>query len=185
MNNRLHTYYLEKVLPAYMSESGIKNQMAVPVIKKVVINVGMAEPQNQKQALESMGKQLESITGQKPKINKAKLSIAGFKLRQGDPIGMMVTLRGERMYQFLDKLINIVLPQLKDFQGISSTAFDQAGNYNLGLKEQIIFPEIEYDKIDKIRGLQMTIVTTAKNKSESYKLLQLLGMPFTKDNEQN
>jgi len=178
--NRLRQKYQEEIMPSLQKELGLKNRMAVPKIDKIVLNVGITEDQHQNQSLENMGAQLAAITGQKPKTTRAKKSIAGFKLRQGDPIGLMVTLRGERMYQFLDKLISIVLPRVKDFQGVPDNAFDPQGNYSLGLKEQIVFPEIEYDKIDKVRGLQVNIVTTSKDAKTGKRLLELLGMPFVK-----
>lgn len=155
--------------------------MAVPKITKIVLNVGITEDQHQKESLENFARQLEVITGQKPKMTTAKKSIAGFKLRAGDPIGLMVTLRGERMYQFADKLINIVLPRVKDFQGVKRTSFDANGNYNMGIEEQIVFPEIEYGKIDKVRGLQVTFVTNTNDPVKALKLLEALGMPFVKE----
>src|SRR3989344_3759032 len=179
--NHLKTIYLEKAVPALMKEFSIKASMAVPKLTKIVVSVGITEEQHQKESLENFGKQLEVITGQKPKITTAKKSIAGFKLRAGDPLGLMVTLRGERMYQFADKLINIVLPRVTDFQGVKRTAFDGQGNYNLGIQEQIVFPEIEYGKIDKVRGLQVTFVTNANDSQKAMRLLQLFGMPFAKE----
>lgn len=181
MTLRLKDHYQKKVVPELVKEFKLKNALEAPAVTKVVLNVGITEDQHQNQALESMGQQIAVITGQKPKITKARLSIASFKLRQGDPIGLMVTLRGARMYQFLDKLIATVLPRVKDFQGISNTAFDQNGNYSLGLEEQIVFPEIEYDKIDRIRGLQINIVTSAKEPQSAKRLLELLGFPFKKE----
>jgi len=153
----------------------------VPKVEKVVLNVGISEDQHQDKALSNMAEQLAAIAGQKAKVTVARKSISGFKLRAGDPIGVALTLRGERMYQFMDKLVSIVLPRVKDFQGIKRTAFDQHGNYNLGLEEQIVFPEIDYDKIDKVRGMQITVVTTAKNPQEAMRLLELLGFPFEKE----
>lgn len=178
--NRFKDLYLTKVAPALMKEFGIKNVMATPKLSKIVVSIGITEDQHQKESLENFAKQLEVITGQKPKITSAKKSIAGFKLRAGDPIGLMVTLRGERMYQFADKLISIVLPRVKDFQGVKRTAFDQNGNYNLGIEEQIVFPEIEYGKIDKVRGLQVTFVTNTNDNVQALKLLEAFGMPFAK-----
>jgi len=180
--NRLKDLYQKTAVPALMSEFGIKHPLAVPKLQKIVVSVGITEDQHQKEALDNFGRQLQVITGQVPKVTTAKQSIAGFKLRAGDPIGLMVTLRGLRMYQFADKLINIVLPRVKDFQGVKRTSFDQGGNYNLGIEEQIVFPEIEYGKIDQVRGLQITFVTNAKSSDQALRLLQLLGMPFTKDN---
>ncbi len=179
--NRLKQYINETVTPALQKEMGLKNHMAVPQIEKIVVNVGITEDQHQAEALKSMAEQLMLITGQQPKTCAARKSIAGFHLRAGDPIGLKVTLRGERMYQFLDKLVSIVLPRVKDFQGVSATAFDGRGNYSLGLNEQIVFPEINYDKIDRIRGLQIVIVTTAKDSKTTKRLLELTGMPFKKD----
>jgi large subunit ribosomal protein L5 len=179
--NRLKQYINESVTPTLQKELGVKNAMAVPKVEKVVVNVGITEDQHQAEALKSMGEQLMAITGQKPKTCAARKSIAGFHLRAGDPIGLKVTLRGERMYQFMDKLISIVLPRVKDFQGIPTTAFDGRGNYSLGLDEQIVFPEINYDKIDRIRGLQIVFVTTAKDTKTTRRLLELVGMPFKKD----
>lgn len=179
--NRLRQKYQEELVAHFLKNEGYDNTMAVPRLKKIVVNVGISEPQGQKQALENMRSQLAVITGQQPAITRAKQSIAGFKLRQGDPIGLMVTLRGERMYQFMDKLVSVVLPKVKDFQGVSNSAFDADGNYNLGIHEQIIFPEIEYDKIDKVRGFQITFVTSAHSATEAKKLLEQLGMPFAKE----
>ena len=180
--NRLRKKYQQQVLPQLKKELDLNNDLQVPKISKTVLNIGIAEEQHQDKALENMSQQLAVITGQKPKIASAKKSIAGFKIRAGDPIGLMATLRGERMYQFLDKLINIVLPRVKDFQGVKATAFDQNGNYSLGLEEQIVFPEIDYDKIDKVRSMQINIVTTASNPNDAKKLMELMGFPFEKDN---
>jgi large subunit ribosomal protein L5 len=179
--NRLKKSYNDRVLPELKKELKLKNDMSVPKLEKVVINVGISEEQHQDKALKNMEEQLAMIAGQKAKITTAKKSIAGFKLRAGDPIGVTLTLRGDRMYQFVDKLISIVLPRVKDFQGIKPTAFDSRGNYSLGLEEQIVFPEIDYDKIDKVRGLQINIVTTAHNPKEAKRLLELLGFPFEKE----
>lgn len=179
--NRMKLHYQEKVLPELKKELKRHNDLAVPKVEKVVINVGISEDQHQDKALANMAEQLGQIAGQKAKITAAKKSISGFKLRAGDPIGVAVTLRGERMYQFMDKLVSIVLPRVKDFQGIKSTAFDGQGNYSLGLEEQIVFPEIDYDKIDKVRGMQINIVTTAKNPKEGKRLMELLGFPFEKE----
>ena len=179
--NRLRAKYQEEIVKSLQQELGLATPMAVPKVGKVVINIGITEDQHQNETLKNVAQQLALITGQKPLVTVAKRSIAGFKLRAGDPIGLKVTLRGERMYQFLDKLFNIVLPRVKDFQGVSNTAFDHAGNYSLGLEEQIIFPEIEYDKIDKVRSLQITIVTSAQGPQEAKSLLEKLGMPFKKE----
>jgi large subunit ribosomal protein L5 len=177
---RLKQSYLEKTVPQLKQEFGYKNDMAVPKLEKIVINTGITEAQGQAQAMKSMGDQLAAITGQKPKTTRARMSIASFKLRQGDPIGLMVTLRGKRMWEFLDKIISVVLPRVKDFQGVPRKAFDSNGNYNLGLQEQIVFPEINYDTIDKVRGLQITIVTSTRSPQEAIRLLELMGMPFEK-----
>lgn len=177
---RLLEKYRQTVVPALKKEFNLKNDLSVPKVDKIVINTGITEQQGQAQALKNFSDQLGLISGQKPKTTTARLSIASFKLRQGDPIGLMVTLRGKRMYEFMDKLISIVLPRVKDFQGISRTGFDGSGNYSLGLNEQIVFPEISYDTIDKVRGLQITFVTTAKTNDRAFRLLELMGMPFTK-----
>lgn len=176
----LQQQYHQELVPQLQKEYKLENKRAAPRLVKVVINVGLAEPEHQDQVIQNMTEQLKAITGQVPKVTRAKHSVAGFKLRAGSPIGLMVTLRGKRMFQFLEKLIHVVLPRLKDFQGISRTSFDGQGNYNLGLEEQIVFPEIEYDKIDKVRGLQITIVTDAKDNQVAERLLELLGMPFSK-----
>jgi large subunit ribosomal protein L5 len=178
---RLKQLYQDKAVKEMKQAFNLKNDMAVPKITKVVVSVGITEDQHQKQSLDNFAAQLEVITGQKPKMTVAKKSIANFKLRAGDPIGLMVTLRGDRMYQFMDKLFNIVLPRVKDFQGVKRTSFDANGNYNLGIEEQIIFPEIVYDKIDKVRGLQITFVTNTNNSQKAEKLLEILGMPFVKE----
>ena len=178
---RLLDHYQKKVVPEFVGKFGLTNPVEAPKISKVVVSVGVTETQHQDAALASMTEQLKVITGQKPKVTRAKKSIASFNLREGDPIGLMVTLRGKRMYQFVDKLIHIVLPRVKDFQGVSRKAFDKNGNYNLGLSEQIVFPEVEYDKIDRVRGLQITIVTTTNDSSQAEVLLELMGMPFAKE----
>ena len=180
--NRTNEQRQTVVVKNLQEELKLTNQLQVPAVEKVVINVGVTEEQHQDKALENMRQQLAVITGQMPKTTTAKKSIAGFKLRAGDPIGLMVTLRGQRMYQFLDKLISIVLPRVKDFQGVKSTAFDQNGNYSLGLEEQIVFPEIDYDKIDKVRSLQINIVTNTRDTKVAQTLLSHLGIPFTKKN---
>ncbi len=179
--NRLKQTYLEKLLPMLKKELQATNDLAAPRLKKIVVSVGIGSKEDNKaKALESMAEQLKTITGQKPKQTLAKQSIAGFNIREGEPVGLMVTLRGERMWEFFDKLVNIVLPRFKDFQGISRKAFDSNGNYNLGIVEQIVFPEIEYDTIDRVRGLQVTIVTSTQKTSEALTLLEMLGMPFEK-----
>lgn len=178
--NKLKEQYLNEVKPALMSSLSLDNVMQVPRIQKVVVNIGMGEAMDNPKALDAAVSDLSQITGQKPVITKARKSIANFKLREGRAIGVKVTLRGERMWAFLDRLMNIVLPRVRDFRGVSSEAFDGRGNYTLGLREQLIFPEIEYDKIDKIRGMEITIVTTAQSDDQAAALLTLLGMPFRK-----
>ncbi len=174
----LKQYYRETIVPAMMNEFKYDNVMQVPRIVKVVLNVGVGEAIDNAKALDGAVDDLTKITGQKPIITKAKKSIATFKLREGRAIGVKVTLRGERMWALLDRLINVALPRTRDFRGISGDAFDGRGNYTLGLREQLIFPEIEYDKIDKVRGMEVTIVTTSKSDEEGRRLLRLLGMPF-------
>ncbi len=170
--------YQEEVVPKLMETFGYKNLMEVPKLEKIVLNMGLGEAIKNGKIIDSAAAELATITGQKPVITKAKKSIAAFKLREGMPIGCMTTLRKEKMWDFLNRLINISLPRVRDFRGISGKAFDGRGNYSLGVREQIIFPEIDYDKIDQIKGLNITIVTTAKNDSEGKELLKLLGMPF-------
>jgi large subunit ribosomal protein L5 len=178
MPSRLRERYLNEVVPALQREFGYQNRLQVPRIEKVVLNIGLGEAVHNAKALDSAVADLMAITGQRPVVTRAKKSIANFKVRQGNPIGVMVTLRGERMYEFLDRLINVALPRIRDFHGVPVNAFDGRGNYSLGLREQLIFPEIEYDKIDRIRGLQVTITTTARTDEEARRLLELLGMPF-------
>ena len=175
---RLRTHYKKNVVKALTKEFGYKNVMAVPKLEKVSINIGLGEATQNSKLMDGAVTELGAIAGQKPVVTKAKKSIAAFKLRAGQSIGVMVTLRGERMYDFFDKLVNVALPRVRDFQGVSPNSFDGRGNYSLGLREQLIFPEIEYDKIDKLRGLQVTIATSAKNDEEARTLLQKLGMPF-------
>lgn len=175
---RLQEKYLSEAVKGLQDKFQYKNVMEIPKIEKVVINMGVGEAVGNSKALESAVADMTQIAGQKPVITKAKKSIAAFKVRQGMPLGAKVTLRGERMYNFLDKLMNLALPRVRDFRGVSATAFDGRGNYALGLKEQLIFPEIEYDKIDKVRGMDIIIVTTAKTDEEARELLRLLGMPF-------
>ena len=175
---RLKDKYQQEMVPALMQKFGYKNVMEVPGIEKVVVNVGLGEAIANSKALDAAVGDLQAITGQKPIVTRAKKSIAGFKLREGMPIGCKVTLRGERMFFFLDKLINIALPRIRDFRGISAKGFDGRGNYTVGIKEQLIFPEIEYDKVDKIRGMEITIVTSAQNDEEARELLRLMGTPF-------
>jgi len=178
--NRLKEQYKTEVAPALMKALNLENVMQVPVVKKVVVNIGLGEAMDNPKALDAAVADLGAITGQKPVVTKARKSIANFKLREGRAIGAKVTLRGERMWSFLDRLMNIALPRVRDFRGVSADAFDGRGNYTLGLREQLIFPEIEYDKIDKLRGMEITIVTNAPSDDQAAMLLQLLGMPFRK-----
>lgn len=173
--------YVKDVLPELKNRLGYSNVMELPRIQKIVVGIGLGEAITNAKALESAERDLATITGQKPVVTHAKRSIAAFKLRAGMPIGMMVTLRGKRMWDFFDRLVGIVLPRIRDFRGIPGDAFDGRGNYSLGLKEQIVFPEIDYDKIEKIRGLQVTIVTSAKRDDEAKLLLKLMGMPLAGD----
>lgn len=179
--NRMKERYQTELVPALQDSLGLTNVMQVPQIKKVVVNIGMGEALDNPKALDAAVSDVTQITGQKPVVTKARVSIANFKLREGRAIGVKVTLRGERMWSFLDRLLNIVLPRVRDFRGVSRDAFDGRGNYTLGLREQLIFPEIEYDKIDKIRGMEITIVTSAKSDEQAAQLLEMLGMPFRKD----
>jgi large subunit ribosomal protein L5 len=172
--------YQSEIVPSLMKSLDLSNVMQVPRIEKVVLNIGLGEAMDNPKALEAAIGDIEKITGQKPIVTKARKSIANFKLREGREIGAKVTLRGERMWSFLDRLMNIVLPRVRDFRGISPNAFDGRGNYTLGLREQLIFPEIDYDKIDKVRGMEVTIVTTAQTDEQARALLQMLGMPFRK-----
>ena len=179
--SRLKEKYEEEGIPKLMELCGYKNIMQVPRLEKVVLNIGLGEAVQNAKALEMAERDLVAISGQHPVITRAKKSIASFRLRSGMPIGLKVTLRGERMYHFLDKLVNAVLPRMREFQGVSRNSFDGRGNYTLGLKEQIIFPEIDYDKIDKLRGLEASIITTAQTDEEGRYLLELLGMPFAQE----
>ena len=179
--NRLQEKYQKEAVPALSKAFQFKNIMEVPRIEKIVMNIGLGEAMDNPKALEAAMGDVATITGQKPVMTKARRSIANFKLREGRTIGTKVTLRGERMWAFLDRLVNIALPRVRDFRGVSPEAFDGRGNYTLGLREQLIFPEIEYDKIDKIRGMEITIVTTAKSDDHARLLLQILGMPFKKE----
>ena len=180
MASRLKEKYRQEVVPALQKEFNYKNPMQVPGINKVVINIGMGEVIQNAKAMDAAVADLAAITGQRPVITRAKRSVAAFKLREGMQIGCMVTLRGEHMYQFLDKLLNVALPRLRDFQGVSNDAFDGRGNYTLGLREQLVFPEIDYDKVDKVRGMEVSVVTTATTDEEGRRLLNLMGMPFKK-----
>ncbi len=178
--NRMHELYNNEVVPALRKSFDFKNIMQAPRVEKVVVNIGVGEALDNPKALEAAVSDLTIVTGQKPVTNKARKSIANFKLREGRLIGVKVTLRGDRMWSFLDRLVNTALPRVRDFRGVSANAFDGRGNYTLGLRDQLIFPEIEYDKIDKLRGMEVTIVTTAKTDDQARMLLKLLGMPFSK-----
>jgi large subunit ribosomal protein L5 len=178
--NRMKERYQKEIVPALVQSQGYTNVMQVPVVEKVVVNIGLGEAMDNPKALEAAVGDLVQITGQKPIVTKARKSIANFKLREGRQIGAKVTLRGDRMWSFLDRLMNIVLPRVRDFRGVSPDAFDGRGNYTLGLREQLIFPEIEFDKIDKVRGMEITIVTNAPSDDQAAALLRLLGMPFRK-----
>ena len=180
MASRLKERYQKEVAPSLLKEFNYTNPMQVPAINKVVVNIGMGEAIQNAKAMDAAVSDLAAITGQRPVITRAKRSVAAFKLREGMQIGCMVTLRGDRMYQFLDKLMNVALPRLRDFQGVSPEAFDGRGNYTLGLREQLVFPEIDYDKVDKVRGMEVSIVTTARTDEEGRRLLKLMGMPFKK-----
>ena len=176
--SRLHDFYTEQVRDSLREKFGYKNGMEIPKLEKIVINIGVGEATENSKAVDAAANDLAAITGQRPMICKAHKSLAAWKIREGMPLGCKVTLRGEKMYEFLDRLINIALPRVRDFRGVNASAFDGRGNYALGLKEQLIFPEIEYDKIDKVRGMDIIIVTTAKTDEEARELLKLLGMPF-------
>ena len=172
--------YEREIVPALMQEFKFDNVMRVPRVKKVVLNIGLGEATQNPKALESAEKDLATISGQHPVVTRSKRSIAAFKLRTGMPIGMMVTLRDRRMYEFLDRLVSVVLPRIRDFHGVAPTSFDGRGNYSLGFKDQLMFPEIDYDKVEKPRGFQITIVTTARSDEEGRRLLELMGMPFVR-----
>jgi len=178
--SRLKDLYKSEIVDAMVKKFGYKNVMEVPKLDKIVINMGVGEAKENSKILETAVKELETITGQKVVTTKAKNSVANFKIREGMPIGCKTTLRGEKMYEFLDRLVNLALPRVRDFRGVSADSFDGRGNYALGIKEQIIFPEIEYDKIDKVRGMDVIIVTTAKTDEEARELLRLFNMPFKK-----
>jgi len=180
--SRLRERYLKEVAPALKKEFGYKNVMAIPRIQKVVVNMGLGEATSNAKIAEVGAEELGRITGQKAVIRRATKSIAQFKLRQGMPVGAMVTLRGERMYEFLDRLITIALPRVRDFRGVSPKGFDGRGNFTLGLRDQLLFPEIDYMKVDKARGMNVSVVTTARTDEEARKLLQLMGMPFRSTN---
>ena len=176
--NRAREFYEKEIIPAMMEKFAYKNKLAVPRIDKVVVNVGLGEAKENAKAIDAASGDIAIVTGQKPIVTKAKKSVANCKLRQGMPIGVKVTLRGEKMYSFVDRVIGIALPRVRDFQGVSGEAFDGRGNYTLGIREQIIFPEISYENVDKIRGMNVIFVTTAKSDEEAYELLRLFGMPF-------
>ena len=178
--SRLKDLYKSEIVDAMVKKFGYKNTLEVPKLDKIVINMGVGEAKENSKVLETAVKELETIAGQKVVTTKAKNSVANFKIREGMPIGCKVTLRGERMYEFLDRLVNLALPRVRDFRGVSADSFDGRGNYAMGIKEQIIFPEIEYDKIDKVRGMDVIIVTTAKTDEEARELLRLFNMPFKK-----
>jgi large subunit ribosomal protein L5 len=184
--NRLKAKYQQEVLPALIKEFGFENSRQAVKIEKVVVNMGVTDPQEpraREKVMPVIVKQFEDITGQHPQITRARKAISNFKLREGDPMGVMVTLRGKRMWEFLDRLVSIVLPRVKDFRGVSRVAFDGQGNYSLGIEEQIAFPEIEFDQIDTIRSLQVNIVTSNKDDKETFRMLELMGMPFAKEED--
>jgi large subunit ribosomal protein L5 len=182
--SRLREMYKSEAIPALMKHFGYKNVMAVPKFVKINVNMGLGEAISNAKILDIAAEELSTITGQRPVVTKAKKSIAAFKLRQGMPIGVAVTLRGDRMFEFFDRLISIALPRVRDFRGVSPRSFDGRGNYTLGMRDQLIFPEIDYGKVDKARGMNITIVTTAKTDDEAYELLRVLGMPFAKKGQQ-
>ncbi len=178
MAARLRQHYLKSVVPALTKEFGYKNPMAVPKLEKISVNIGLGEATQNNKLMDGAVNELTQIAGQKPVITKAKKSIAAFKLREGMPIGCMVTLRGDRMYEFLDRLVNVALPRVRDFRGVSPKSFDGRGNYTLGMKDQLIFPEIDYNKVEKLKGMNISITTTAKSDQEGLALLKQMGMPF-------
>ena len=177
---RMKDVYISEIAPALMKKFGYKSVMQIPKLDKIVINVGAGEARENSKAIDAISSDLAAITGQEPMVCKAKKSVANFKLREGMPIGVKVTLRGNRMYEFLDRFFNVALPRVRDFRGINANSFDGRGNYNMGLKEQLIFPEIEFDKVDKVRGMDICFVTTAQTDEEARELLKLLGAPFEK-----
>ena len=181
MPARLKTRYNEEIRPALMQHFGYATPMQAPRIEKITVNMGVGEAKQDSKMLEAAAEQLATITGQKPNVRRARKSIAQFKVREGMPVGLAVTLRGERSYEFLDRLMSIAIPRIRDFRGLSPRSFDGRGNYTLGVKEQIIFPEIDYDAIDEVRGMNITITTTAASDEESFALLQAMGMPFSKE----
>ncbi len=180
MEHHMKDRYTKEIAPALAKEFGLNNGMQVPRLEKIVVNIGVGEALDNAKALDAAVEDMTTVTGQKPVVTKARKSIANFKLREGRSIGVRVTLRGERMWSFLDRLVNVALPRTRDFRGVSANSFDGRGNYTLGIREQIIFPEIHYEKIDKLRGLEVTIVTTAPNDEQGRRLLQLMGMPFVR-----
>lgn len=177
---KLKEYYLEKVAPALKKEFGYENEMQVPRLEKIVVNMGVGEVSTSQKAMDGAVKDLTAVTGQKPVVTRARKAIASFKIREGMPVGTCVTLRGRRMYDFMSKLINLALPRIRDFRGVSPQSFDGRGNFSLGVKEQLIFPEISYDQVDMVRGMDISIVTTARSDEEGRALLSALGMPFRK-----
>ena len=177
---RLKDFYVKEAAPALMKKFSYKSVMQIPKLDKIVINVGAGEARENSKAIDAISGDLAAITGQKPMVCKAKKSVANFKLREGMPIGVKVTLRGDKMYEFMDRLFNVALPRVRDFRGINPNSFDGRGNYNMGLKEQLIFPEIDFDKVDKVRGMDICFVTTAKTDEEARELLTLMGAPFAK-----
>lgn len=181
MGSRLKEEYFTEIVPLLKEKLHYSNVMQLPRLEKIVLNIGLGEATQNPKALEAADRDLVIISGQHPVITRAKRAIAAFKIKAGMPIGMMVTLRGKRMYDFLDKLVNIVLPRFRDFRGLSPDSFDAQGNYSIAIREQIVFPEIDYDKVDKVRGLQVTLVTTAKNREEAKSLLEFLGVPFRRE----
>lgn len=177
---RMKQRYREEVVPVITSEFGYTNPMQVPTLEKICVNIGLGEALTEGRAIESASRDLAAITGQRPVVTRAKRSISNFKLREGNPIGLSLTLRSDRMWDFLDRLLNVALPRVRDFRGLSSDAFDGRGNYSIGITEQLIFPEVDFDSIDRVRGLQVNIVTTARTDEEGKRLLELLGMPFVR-----
>jgi large subunit ribosomal protein L5 len=184
MPARLKTRYNEEIRPSLVERFGYSTPMRAPRITKVTVNMGVGDAKQDSKVLDAASEQLATITGQKPNVRRARKSIAQFKVREGMPVGVAVTLRGERSYEFLDRLMSIAIPRIRDFRGLNPKAFDGRGNYTLGVREQIIFPEVDYDAIDQVRGLDITITTTAQNDEESYALLEALGMPFAKETRQ-
>ena len=181
---RLKTRYLEEIRPSLIKRFGYSSPMQAPRITKITVNMGVGDAKQDSKVLEAASDQLATITGQKPNVRRARKSIAQFKVREGMPVGVAVTLRGQRSYEFLDRLLSVAIPRIRDFRGLSSRAFDGRGNYSIGVREQIIFPEVDYDEIDQVRGLDITITTTASSDEESFALLEALGMPFAKDARQ-